>query len=127
MNSKEVFEKIESAITKALNKEEGISLGGKEIEFEQHKYKMDKWTNVCEKSKKASCVKVHILQDSEFSEMWHIAVFNVRYKKTAVEYAIEELKKTLDRISLISENTWYNENDSFGIAIAFVYGSIKDS
>lgn len=127
MNSKEVFEKIETAITKALNKEEGIILGGKELEFEQHKYKMDKWTDVCEKSKKANCVKVHILQDSEFSDMWHISVFKVLYKHTAVEYAIEELKKTLGKSPLVSENNWYNEEDSFGIAITFAYGSIKDS
>ena len=127
MNSKEVFEKIETAITKALNKEEGIILGGKELEFEQHKYKMDKWTDVCEKSKKANCVKVHILQDSEFSDMLHIAVFDVLYKKSAAIYAIEELKNELGRSPLIAENQWYNEENSFGIAVTFPYGSIKDS
>lgn len=128
MNSKEVFEKIENSITKALNKEEGIMLGGKELEFEQHKDKMEKWSNACNASKGSSCVKVHILQDSSFPDMWHIAVFNVLYKRLAVEYAIKELKNALGRsLLIISENQWYNEEDSFGIAVTFNYGSVKDS
>lgn len=127
MDSKEVFKKIETSITKALNKEEGIILGGKKLEFEQHKDKMERWSNACNSSKGSNCVKVHILQDSSFSDMWHIAAFNVLYKQSAVEYVIEELKNELGRIPLISENQWYNEENSFGIAVIFPYGSIKDS
>ena len=36
MNSKEIFEKMESSITKALNKEDGIILGGKKLTFYRH-------------------------------------------------------------------------------------------
>ena len=125
MDSKEVFDKIETCLTKALNEEDGIKLEGRKIDFEHYKYKMEHWGKVCSEPKDSKFVKVCILQDSDFPEMWHIAIWGAKYYNSAAIYAVKELDKQFGEIALVSENEHFYVEDAFGIAITFNPGEIK--
>lgn len=124
MNSKELFEKIKSSITEALNKEDGIMLGGKELTFHQHDELLDgKLDNV-----KHNCVEVHVLGSAMSKEIRYVNVYNVLYIESASIYAVEELKKTFSQERpLISRNFESTIKDGFQIAITFDENQIKDS
>ena len=91
MNSNELFEKIKSSITEALNKEDGIMLGGKKLKFHQHKDMAEEKIIHTD----SDCVEVHIY--NHFLKMWYIDVYNVFFDMSAVNYSIEELEKTFSQ------------------------------
>ena len=124
MNSKELFQKIKSSLTEALNKEDGIMLGGKKITFRKH----DKPLNGKSANTNSGCVEVHVFF-SEFSEtMWYVNVYNVLYHMSAAIYVTEELKKTFGAEKpLISQNDKCCIENGFQIVITFAEGQIKDS
>ena len=123
MNSKEVFEKIESSITEALNKEDGIMLGGKKIEFYHYNESMNGSFYV-----RDDCLEVHVYRGEHSKRMWYVNVYNVLYEMTAVIYAIEELEKAFSEENpIISQNIEFDVENAFQIAITFYENQIMDS
>ena len=124
MNSKELFEKIKSSITEALNKEDGIMLGGKKLTFDQHE-------NMAEEKiihTDSDCVEVHVYNRSCSRIMWYVDVYNVLYIESAAIYAVEELEKTFSQERpIIARNFECAIKDGFQIAITFDENQIKDS
>lgn len=121
MDSKEVFDKIEKALTKALNEEDGIMLDGKQIKVNRITDDMEEFANVCNKPKDPECVEICILEDSINLGMWHVSVFNAKYEISAAEYAVNELKREFGTSALVSKNDAirYANSNAFGIAITF--------
>ena len=121
MNSKEIFEKIESSITKALNKEDGIILGGKKLTFYRHENYVTKPFVDDNNS-----IEVLIMQSEYSKVMWHVDIYNALYEYSAVEYCVEELKKIFGERTLISHNLDFNIKNAFEIAITFDEKQITD-
>lgn len=122
MNSKEIFEKIESSITKALNKEDGIILGGKKLTFYRHE-------NYVRKPFVAdnNFIEVLVMQSDNSKVVWYVDIYNALYEYSAVEYCVEELKKIFGERTLISHNLDFYVKNAFQIAITFDENQIKDS
>ena len=115
MNSKELFEKIKSSITEALNKEDGIMLGDKKLLFGLHD---DEAFDGKKRFIRHGFVEVHVYY-SEFSRaMWFVDVHEVFYHESAAIYAVEELKKNI-KGALISRNDHCSIEKGFQIAITF--------
>lgn len=124
MNSKELFEKIQSSLTEALNKEDGIMLGGKKLTFHQHEDMAEEKIIYTD----SDCVEVHVYNRLCSKIMWYIDVYNAFYDMSAVNYSIEELEKTFSQERpIISQNSEFSVEDAFQIAITFDENQIKDS
>lgn len=123
MNSKEVFEKIKSSITEALNKEDGIMLAGKELKFYQQ---MDLEARRSVHANPYN-VEVHVYTSEESKPMWYVNIHNALYEMAAAEYFVEELKKTFGERVLISYNLGFSLKGVFQIAITFGEGQIENS
>ena len=117
MNSKEIFEKIESSITKALNKEDGIMLGGKKLTFKRMYTHGQRYYDA-----PGSDIEVYIMSSQYHEDMWYVDVHDVLYMLSAEEYCIEELKKTLEG-AIISRNLNFDVENAFEIAITFNDGN----
>ena len=126
MDSKEVFDKIETCLTKALNEEDGIMLEGKQIKFKQMTNSMENWAKDYNAAQDPKCVKVCILDCSENMGMWHIAVLGIAYMEAAAIYAVKELKKEFEKNgALVSRNYEIELREGFAIAMTFPEGAIK--
>ena len=125
LDPKEIFDKIEKCVTEALNKEEGIMLDGKVLEFKKlEKVELeDKISIMVHHKNDPGSVTVFIYQSDDNHCDWHINIFGTLYIESAILHTIEELQNEFNKDltkpkAMITRNQYYYSiKDSFEIRI----------